>query len=55
MAFLKPGEVIHGKALARGGHLSHGAKVNFSGKDYQVYTYAYANGYSYYRRGELEA
>ncbi|HAV39951.1 MAG TPA: serine hydroxymethyltransferase [Aquificaceae bacterium] len=39
MAFLKPGDVILGMDLAQGGHLSHGAKVNFSGKVYQVYYY----------------
>ncbi|QWK12350.1 MAG: serine hydroxymethyltransferase [Aquificota bacterium] len=39
MAFLKPGDVILGMDLAHGGHLSHGAKVNFSGKVYQVYYY----------------
>ena len=39
MALIKPGDVILGMALPHGGHLSHGAPVNFSGKLYQVYSY----------------
>src|SRR3972149_5342702 len=31
LALLKPGETIGGRGLARGGHRTHGAKVNFSG------------------------
>lgn len=38
-AFLTPGDVVLGMGLDAGGHLTHGAKVNFSGKLYQSYSY----------------
>jgi len=38
-AFLKPGDTILGMDLAAGGHLSHGAKVNLSGKVYRAEHY----------------
>ena len=38
-AMLKPGDTILGLSLAHGGHLTHGASVNLSGKLYNVVTY----------------
>jgi len=38
-SFLKHGDPILGMDLAAGGHLTHGHKMNFSGKDYTVYSY----------------
>ena len=39
LAFLKPGDRILGMDLASGGHLSHGAPVNISGKVYEAHHY----------------
>lgn len=38
-AMIKPGDVVLGMSLAEGGHLTHGAPVNFSGKLYHFYSY----------------
>jgi glycine hydroxymethyltransferase len=38
-AFLKPGDTLMGLSLAHGGHLSHGMKINVSGRLYDIAPY----------------
>ena len=38
-AFVKPGETVLAMSLPHGGHLTHGSKVNFSGKWFDIVSY----------------
>ena len=38
-AFVKPGETVMAMSLPHGGHLTHGSKVNFSGKWFDIVSY----------------
>ncbi|MBT3278190.1 MAG: serine hydroxymethyltransferase [Phycisphaerales bacterium] len=44
LACLKPGDKIMGMDLAHGGHLSHGMRINFSGKYFEVASYGVEEG-----------
>lgn len=44
MSLLEPGDTILGMSLSDGGHLTHGAKVNFSGRLYDFVSYGLDSG-----------
>ena len=54
MALLQPGDTVLGMSLDHGGHLTHGAKPNFSGKLYHAVQYG-VNGEGYIDYDQLEA
>ncbi len=44
LAMMEPGDTLLGMSLPHGGHLTHGAKVNFSGKLFNVAQYGIDEG-----------
>ncbi|WKV08120.1 serine hydroxymethyltransferase [Thermoanaerobacterium sp. CMT5567-10] len=53
-ALIKPGDTILGMNLAHGGHLTHGSKVNFSGKLYNIIPYGVKEDTGFIDYDELE-
>ena len=51
MALMKPGDTFMGLDLAAGGHLTHGAKPNMSGKWFNVVSYGVRQGRPSHRHG----
>ena len=45
LAFMKPGDVYASLVLSDGGHLSHGLKINFSGK-YSIFNATFLQNFS---------
>jgi glycine hydroxymethyltransferase len=54
LALLQPGDTVLGMALDQGGHLTHGAKVNFSGKLYNFVPYGVSRDTEQIDYDELE-
>jgi glycine hydroxymethyltransferase len=52
-SFLKPGDTILGMNLAHGGHLSHGAPVNFTGMLYKIVSYGVNKDTGYIEMDEV--
>jgi glycine hydroxymethyltransferase len=55
MALTQPGDTILGLSLAHGGHLTHGAKPNFSGKIYNAVQYGLDPKTGYIDYDQVEA
>ncbi|MDO9107158.1 MAG: serine hydroxymethyltransferase [Methylovulum sp.] len=55
MAMMQPGDTLLGLSLADGGHLTHGAKPNFSGKLYHAVQYGLDPETSEINYGQVEA
>jgi glycine hydroxymethyltransferase len=54
-ALISPGDTILGMSLADGGHLTHGAKPNFSGKHYHALQYGLDNATGEVDYAQVEA
>lgn len=54
-SFLKPGDTILGMNLAHGGHLSHGASVNFTGMLYKTVSYGVNKDTGYMEMDEVRS
>ena len=55
MALLQPGETLLGMSLAEGGHLTHGSKVNFSGRLFNAVQYGLESGTGLIDYGQVQA
>jgi len=55
MALIQPGDTVLGLSLADGGHLTHGAKPNFSGKIYHSVQYGLDPDTGYIDYNQVEA
>lgn len=53
-ALINPGDTVLGMNLAHGGHLTHGSKVNFSGKLYNIIPYGVREDTGFIDYDELE-
>ncbi|MEM5567868.1 serine hydroxymethyltransferase [Aerococcus viridans] len=53
-AFLEPGDLVLGMNLTDGGHLTHGSKVNFSGKKYDFIAYNVSDDEEFIDYDEIE-
>jgi glycine hydroxymethyltransferase len=53
-ALLKVGDRVLGMKLDHGGHLTHGKNVNFSGKEYEIYSYGVNKETEYIDYDEVE-
>ena len=55
MALMEPGDTVLGMSLAHGGHLTHGAKVSFSGRIYNSVQYGIDDDTGEINYDEVEA
>jgi len=55
LALLNPGDTILGMSLDHGGHLTHGAKVNFSGKLFKAFQYGIKSDTGEIDYGQVES